>query len=121
MGITLVLFRSSYMPSRLPKQGVRNDLTRRYRSGLSAERTLRGGYFILGARIDRHGRSQRARQTFEARLGYMVIVAAVQSLCVQRDAGVHGESLKPFLDQLGVEITDLVAHERSLEHEKRST
>ena len=51
----------------------------------------------------------------------MVIVAAVKCFRVQCDAGIHGEGLKPFLDQLGIELTDLDAHERRLEHEKRST
>ncbi len=42
------------------------------------------------------------------------------SVCdVQRDAGVHGERLEPFLHQFGVERADLVAHELGLEHQER--
>jgi propanediol utilization protein len=49
----------------------------------------------------------------------VVIVCPVQSLRVQCDAGIHGEGLKPFLHQLGVELAHLVAHELGLEHQER--
>ncbi len=37
----------------------------------------------------------------------MMIVAAVKRLDMQRHAAIHGEGLKPFVDQLGIEGADL--------------
>src|SRR6185312_5750582 len=65
-----------------------------------AQRAFGGRHFVLGARIDRQRRAQRARQSLEARLGDVVIIRAVQRLDVQGDAGIHGEGLKPLLHQL---------------------
>ena len=38
-----------------------------------------------------------------------MIVGAMQRFHVQRDAGIGRKRPKPFLDQLGVEVADLVA------------
>ena len=46
---------------------------------------------------------RRTRQRLEARFRDMVIVAAIQCFDMQRDPGIHRESLKPFLHQFGVE------------------
>ena len=43
----------------------------------AAELTLGGWHFARGARIDRHRRAQRARQTLEAGFGDMMAVLAV--------------------------------------------
>src|SRR5262249_26236643 len=83
-----------------------------------ANRAFCGRHFILRARINRDCRPQRTCQALEARLGDMVIIAPVEGFGMQRDTGIHGKSLKPFLNQLGVEFTHLVAHEFGFEHEE---
>ena len=48
----------------------------------------------------------------------MMIVDSVKGLDVERDPGIHGESLKPFVDQLGIKAPDLVAAERRPKHQQ---
>ena len=86
----------------------------------AAKRALCGRHFISGTRINRDSRPQRACKTFEARLGDMMVIAAVQGFGVQCDAGVHGKGLEPFLHQLRIKFADLVAHEFGLEYQKRT-
>src|SRR5687767_4570559 len=86
---------------------------------LSAQRTFRRRNLVCRAWIDCGRDPERARQTLEAGFGNMMIVGAVKRGHMQRDAGVHGERLKPLLHQLGIEGADLVAHELGLEHQER--
>src|SRR5208282_524498 len=88
-------------------------------SGSIAERALGRGYLVASARIDGDRRPQRPRQTFEARFGNMMVVAAIERGDVQRHRGIHGEGLEPFLHQLGVECSHFVAHEFDVEHQER--
>ena len=48
----------------------------------------------------------------------MMIVDAVKGLDVERDSGVHRESLKPLIDQLGVKAPNLVAGECRPKHQE---
>ncbi len=87
---------------------------------LPAKRAFGRGYFAGGTRVDAQGRSQGARERFEARLGNMMVIGAVERFDMQCNTGIHGTSLKPLLHQFGIEGADLVQDEGLLEHHKRT-
>src|SRR5438876_104562 len=67
--------------------------------------------------IDRHRGPQGSGQRLEAGLGDVMVVAPIERLDVQRDAGVLGERLEELMDELGVEIAELAAREGHLPDE----
>src|SRR5947207_3412240 len=88
------------------------------RNALAAELAFGRGHLAGRARIDRDSGAQRPGEPLEARLGDVMIVAAIQRLDVQRHPGMDRKGLKPFAHQLGVEGADLVAAERGVEHQE---
>src|SRR6267143_5438171 len=48
----------------------------------------------------------------------MMIIDSVKGLDVERDPGIHDESLKPLIDQLGIKAPYLVAAERRPKHQQ---
>src|ERR1700730_14583688 len=86
----------------------------------AAQRAFGRRHFVLGPLVNRDRRPQGPRKPFEARLRYMMIVDSVKGLDVKRDSGVHGEGLKPFIDQLGIKGSNLVAAECRPKHQEGS-
>ena len=54
--------------------------------------------------IRRHRLPQRSRQTLETGLDDMMAVLGIEIFDMQADAGILGEGLEPFLEQLGVHL-----------------
>src|ERR1700730_1797478 len=87
----------------------------------TAQRTFGRRHLVLGPQINRDRRPQGPCKPFETRLRYMMIVDSVKGLDVKCDSGVHGEGLKPFIDQLGIKGSNLIAAECRPKHQEGST
>src|SRR5215831_16969747 len=64
----------------------------------AAQRAFGRWHLILGPQVNRHRRPQCPCKPLKTRLRYMMIVDSVKGLDVKCDSGIHGESLKPFID-----------------------
>src|SRR6476659_2135567 len=86
---------------------------------------LRGGLKLTFGRwhaaflalVDGDRLAERTCERLIAGLGEMVAVLAIERFNMQRDAGMLGEGLEPFAEQLGVHLPDLRAGEIDLPHE----
>src|SRR5207237_2531751 len=85
---------------------TRNRQSRRS-SHAAAEHTFGRRNGAGPPRVDLDRLAQGAGEAFEARFDDVVIVLAVKVLDVQREPGRLSESLKPFLEQLGIHFTEL--------------
>jgi hypothetical protein len=70
--------------------------------------------------VDGASATQGAGQTLEAAFGDVMRVVAIKHFHMQRDAGIHGEGLKPFAHEFGIEAADGVARKIDLEDKERS-
>src|SRR5262249_10830735 len=86
----------------------------------AAQRAFGRWHLILGPQVNRHRRPQCPCKPLKTRLRYMMIVDSVKGLDVKCDSGIHGESLKPFIDQLGIKGSNLVVTERHPERKEGS-
>src|SRR5581483_3226511 len=70
-------------------------------------------------RVDRDCAAECAGERLEAGFGNVVVVAAVEVLDMQRDAGIGRQRLKELAEQFGVEIADPRPREGHLPDQKR--
>src|SRR5438552_1194457 len=74
---------------------------------------------VLLVRVDLDRGTQRSGQSLEAGFSDVVVVVAIERLDVESRAGIHGECMKPFARQFGIEIADLGERELCSPYEVR--
>src|SRR5262249_21415113 len=92
--------------------------TVKIRISVASEGSLGRRHAACLARLDGHRLPQGAREALEQGFRDMVAVLAIDCVCMQGDACVHGEGLKPFSHELGVEAADLRGLELGAEDQK---
>src|SRR5665213_724031 len=71
------------------------------------QRALGGRRRAIQSFVGRDRLPESARQALEAGLDDVMAVVGIQIFNVQAGAGILGESLEPFLEQLGVHLPQL--------------